>query len=101
VTNRLDGERAWLLLSVIVAVLALVATIIIPAACGASNAAMVAPIYDATRVVCREKQEAAVEGATTREEATTRVAEVRQRCDVAYRGLEAAGLLLEQVHEQK
>jgi len=95
VTNRLDGERAWLLLSVIVAVLALVATIIIPAACGASNAAMVAPIYDATRVVCREKQEAAVEGATTREE------EVRQRCDVAYRGLEAAGLLLEQVHEQK
>lgn len=71
------------------------------AGCGASNVAMVAPVFDATRVVCRVRQEAAFEEATSRDEATRRVAEVRQRCDVAYRGLEAAGLLLEQVHDQE
>ena len=93
-SDRFNGERAWLM-TVLVALLALSATLI-PAACGATSTDLVRPAYVSTIEACRQRQERAVEQATTREEALAGVADVRRRCDIAYAGLEAAAAILDE-----
>lgn len=85
------------IMSVIMALLLASITIFL-SGCGASNASMVRPVMEATRVACGQLQEHALEAATSHSQATEGVVSIRHRCDVAYTGIEAAGLLLEEVH---
>ena len=78
-------------------ILLIILTLFFTASCATSNANLVRPVLEATRIACRTLQETAIEQAGSRAVAVERVDRVRARCDVAYAGIAASGLLLEEV----
>jgi len=54
------------------------------------------PVYASVIEVCRLKQERALNMSTTREEAIERITAIREHCDAAFTGLDAAATLLDQ-----
>jgi hypothetical protein len=91
--------RRGSLATILSGVLLIVAALLFTSGCGASNVSMTRVVSAATRTACGQLQERAVVASGSRAEAQDEVSNIQSRCDIAYSGIETAGLLLEEVRD--